>query len=541
MRPLRPLLLALAPLAFALGCDETIRPDPAGPSSSAGALATTKAEDGKVTDEGPPDTSPLVTKIDGEAKRLNVVAYRSAADQPIFGAKASTAFRVHPFRDRMLVTLAGQMYTVDGDKLQLDPKAVTTEAVPGNTPVLGAYEVTSLEGSYPDTLFVEAEFQTFLGARQDNSRTVRYARADGAWKVQEHIPTSVRTWKAGTLLGVVNGKVAVVGGAATAPTPRMGDGSEGCPASAPMLNVRDIDTLPSGEIYATGLRCGDETFVLERYPADGGPSTVEAFPSPPAGERFKKITRIRAGGPRSVFAVAEVAPDIRVARFDGRALRPVEMHDRGRVTDAWATADGALFLLIRAEDPGLLSVLVRIQKDGTYTRFVPPQKVYALTLWASDANTAYVAQDSFMARASVLYGTGTTVLLGTPPKEVTEPEPTPPPAASASAAPAPAPEMAFPEFTDACTTPLVFLYDVSASAPPKFDFPTTRKALSSFPSLKEIKLFDFVFAGKRRLGAHVPNAEVGKALVAHIQATMKDEAPKLVCFDPVQELREIDL
>ncbi len=88
-----------------------------------------------------------------------------------------------------------------------------------------------------------------------------------------------------------------------------------------------------------------------------------------------------------------------------------------------------------------------------------------------------------------------------------------------------------PEVLDECKTPFVHLYDVKVDVLPDFTFPATRKALSSFSGAKEVSLVEFV-EGARRLGVVVPSREVGEAVVAHVKATMKDEQPRLVCYEP---------
>jgi hypothetical protein len=86
--------------------------------------------------------------------------------------------------------------------------------------------------------------------------------------------------------------------------------------------------------------------------------------------------------------------------------------------------------------------------------------------------------------------------------------------------------------TDAdCKTPLVYLYRVAPNNGAGFTFPATRKALRSFAALDGVTLVDFE-AGGRRLGAVVPSWEVGVRLAAHVENTMKDEHPRVVCFDP---------
>jgi hypothetical protein len=86
-------------------------------------------------------------------------------------------------------------------------------------------------------------------------------------------------------------------------------------------------------------------------------------------------------------------------------------------------------------------------------------------------------------------------------------------------------------YAEGCKTPFVHLYDVSGIAEPAYTFPTTRKALSTFDKLDQIALVEYM-EGRRRLGVTVPSKEVGDAVVAHVKATMKDEDPKLLCYEP---------
>jgi len=90
-----------------------------------------------------------------------------------------------------------------------------------------------------------------------------------------------------------------------------------------------------------------------------------------------------------------------------------------------------------------------------------------------------------------------------------------------------------------CPTPFVYLYDVSWKNENKFTFPTTRKALASFPEVDKIKLMEYRDWG-RKLGVQVESEAQGEAIMAHIKATMKDEVPELLCFSP-QNTRIIDI
>jgi hypothetical protein len=95
-------------------------------------------------------------------------------------------------------------------------------------------------------------------------------------------------------------------------------------------------------------------------------------------------------------------------------------------------------------------------------------------------------------------------------------------------------------FEDGCPTPFVHLYDVSADNPKDFTFPATRKALSTFAGVTEVGLVDFHAEGARRLGITVPSKAQGEALVAHIKAHMKDEDPRLICYEP-KDPRKIEV
>jgi hypothetical protein len=83
-----------------------------------------------------------------------------------------------------------------------------------------------------------------------------------------------------------------------------------------------------------------------------------------------------------------------------------------------------------------------------------------------------------------------------------------------------------------CPTPFVYLYDVSPSNEAMFSFPTTQKALAQFPERAAITLVESVMDGRRRLGVTVTSNAQGEALITHLQTTMKDEHPRLLCYRP---------
>ncbi len=91
-----------------------------------------------------------------------------------------------------------------------------------------------------------------------------------------------------------------------------------------------------------------------------------------------------------------------------------------------------------------------------------------------------------------------------------------------------------------CTTPFVYLYDVSWRNENKFTFPSTRKALATFPDVAKIKLMEYHDYRGRRLGIQVESEAQAEAVMKHIKANMKDEFPEFICYWP-QNPRVIDI
>lgn len=85
---------------------------------------------------------------------------------------------------------------------------------------------------------------------------------------------------------------------------------------------------------------------------------------------------------------------------------------------------------------------------------------------------------------------------------------------------------------EGCTTPFVYLYQVSEKNDRKFTFPSTRKALASFAEVEQLTLVEFHEAGGWRLGLKTASKEQAEAVVAHLRSTMKDEKPELRCYEP---------
>lgn len=95
------------------------------------------------------------------------------------------------------------------------------------------------------------------------------------------------------------------------------------------------------------------------------------------------------------------------------------------------------------------------------------------------------------------------------------------------------------DINDACKTPFVHLYDVAADNKADFTFPSTRKALASFPEVADVTLVEFK-QDKRRLGLIVKSKTQGEAVLAFLKTAMPKEMPRLLCYEP-KELRKIEM
>ncbi|MBI5533886.1 MAG: hypothetical protein HY898_14285 [Deltaproteobacteria bacterium] len=85
---------------------------------------------------------------------------------------------------------------------------------------------------------------------------------------------------------------------------------------------------------------------------------------------------------------------------------------------------------------------------------------------------------------------------------------------------------------ESCSTPFVYLYEVSYNTPKNYNFPKTQKALATFPDVAALTLVVFDDFGRTRVGVKVTSPAQGEALLAHLKTSMKDEEPRLSCFDP---------
>jgi hypothetical protein len=93
----------------------------------------------------------------------------------------------------------------------------------------------------------------------------------------------------------------------------------------------------------------------------------------------------------------------------------------------------------------------------------------------------------------------------------------------------------------ACAAPFVYLYDTSNKNADDFTYPTTRKALATFPGVSDLGLVELKDSGPTSLGITVPSKAVGEAVIAHLKQAMKDEAPVLTCLEAPKKMRKIEI
>jgi hypothetical protein len=544
--------LFAAACLLSLGCrKDQPRPDPAvsvgtpsaSPSGAQGAAVSPPAAPSGISSE---QRTLLHVNVEPEARRTYVVGFNEI--QGGLGTQRVTYVRLLPIGDQLVISRGGYFWTAVNGAYKLDTKIVTA------SPLSGAEDIAWLSGSWPDKVWGKATFSYFAGPRQGSGDAGTFARSDGKWKRLDpkDAPSLMTSWKGGAYLGVVSGALRVLDGPAElkAPEQRAAEATTGkCRAGAPLVEPRQIAGLATGELAVFGPRCDRGAPTIERWAPGAATSEIVdlGLPEEPLSAGTGRAPfLLSAASARSIYAVTSGASGVIIARLDGAAMRRIEPPAKGIPTAAWALPDGTLWLLLSDDALPAKGALFRLGAAMSWARYELPdasccQGVVHSSLWASDAETAYVGSGAHGVKGSAgfVVSTKQARLFGEPPaalvdffgerkKDV-------------AVAAAPAPDEGLPPYTPDCKTPFVAIYDVSKNAPPDFTFPSTRKALSTFASLGEVRFVEYLARGKRKLGAVVPSEAVGTALIAHIKSNMKDEDPKLGCFAPKDGLREVPM
>lgn len=497
------------------------------------------------------ERTPLETR-DGEKKSLSLVAVRMVEFQ--LGQQRSDAFDVWSMTEKgggqKLVVVQGGFTFTQAQPGVRGPLALETKTITGG-PVAAANEIARLEGVWPDALLASATFASFLGARQHSSSKGDFERVDGKWAKVKALPDSTAVLD-DAVLALQAGKLSAYRGTpGVLPEQAKPPAESACATAETHLLPYQVAARSGAGVVLVGTVCRTGPFGVERFLSGQPKGTVEELPDAPKNELGKG-----ASFHASIGSAANVAVWLSGSAGEYLALarrgpfRKVPLPVPGKLVAAVATPDDALFVLIDPAAKGDRIVFRLV--EGVWTRWDLPTDAGRTseveTLFAADRDTAIVGgslSGGGSTHAAALFATFEATLLGKP-KDIRNllelDKPAAAPAPAASSAPATPVEAApvFPAFTDACATPFVYIFDVSKSAPADFAFPSTKKALATFASVKDVKVVEVMHQGKRRLGAHVKDAAMGRELVTHIAANMKDEKPLLVCFSPSSE-REITL
>jgi hypothetical protein len=245
------------------------------------------------------------------------------------------------------------------------------------------------------------------------------------------------------------------------------------------LTTHDFGATRAGTVLAFGALC-DKDSAVEMWAAGGGnkPRIVK----PPGGLRSYGNDLLR--GPGDVLWIA-----------NGEDKRILEYRD-GNFSQLPALPSDKKLVRALVDDAGTLHAT----DGGVIYRFEGGAwKTAATLVWSSDLSHLVIRDGTYWG-----------VSLGKLVKLV------------------PGKSIAY---ADGCKTPFVELYDVSPKAEPTYKFPTTTKALSTFADIEKVGLVEY-YEGRRRLGITVPSKELGDAVIAHVKANMKDEDPKLLCYEP---------
>jgi hypothetical protein len=536
------LLLALS----ALACSRTATTDPTPATKDTAATVAPTAE--KLPVKAPEiDRSPIAVTQSPEklvltATKLDIALF--IEDRVMMGEIDNRVLVLHPLRDRMLVSYAGHLAALNDQQLEFDAPFFPPEL----------YEIRSIVGTWPQAGIAEAEFNSY--GSPFYMRVGEDGR-DGRTKRTEHYHWSGNTWRGGAPAAGAKaatfreGSILALQSAAGSPPGPPPKGSSPARTLAVMSAVKDVptkhtapkqapprdpalckdaltevvpeelDALPTGEAFVLGKRCGAGGYAMERWSAGAAESVTDDLPDAPLDA---KRAFISANAQGRLHVMLSTGSRVYAARWDGQAFRKIELQDEGEVRSMWTAADGTLFFVLQPRSTTgkkTLAELVRVQLTGQLTRSTGFAAGPNMRVWAADAQTAH-----FVSYASI-FSTKSGLAF-------TKVKAAEPPARAIRIS-------GLPLFAEGCATPFVFLYDVSEKSPPGFDFPSTRKALSTFAKASDISLVEFMYESKRRLGVRVPSADVGHELVKHVAATMKDEDPALVCVDPTEKVRVIPI
>lgn len=382
-------------------------------------------------------------------------------------------------------------------------------AIPASTPALGPNELHAVEGRWPEPVFAiymsthgRAPLPTAHLLKGSGGHTVFGDGGGAAW-ISGMARIGETTLIAG-FNGFAHGMSIATGHGPTLERRMKSMREGGCtpeeigahgqsPAFFPAVSPDALRASPAGTLISVGAWCGKRGPAAEVWDGNGKSRIVDL------SRWFKdhsSRSSILAGGGDELWVVnSSPSNSAAVLRYAAGNFEPVASPPTP-VRHAFVSQTGALHAsdgqtIYRFEDRAWRPVF-HFAWPGKRLSFALDERG---ALWASTGSAVYRARES--EGPSIGHGAG-------------------------------------------CPTPFVYLYDVSPTNAKDFTFPTTRRALASFDGAADLELVEFEAQGERRLGVVVKSAEQGEALIAHVNKTMKDEAPKLVCYVP-DNSRKIDI
>jgi hypothetical protein len=391
-----------------------------------------------------------------------------------------------------LFAVEGALVVVDGNRVgRIVGEGIEwIGKIPTETPALGENTIDAVYGLWPDG--IAAVYRTSQGRAPQptyfplTGKGASYTVAEGGGF--GFITGVARVGKSTILAGnsmVTNVALVTVRG------PRLArelitPAQAGCkagevwqPESSPAISPSAFESSPEGTLVSIGRLCEKRGSAAEIWDQKGKSRIVDL------GRWWKKVSywpMLLKGNGDELWAFSdtfspvlhyrngEIAP---VAAL-GRPIQNVFVSPRGQLH----VSDG---LTIYRHDDGKWIPIAHLAEPASFRAMAMDDKE---TIWASNGAVHKLRED---------------------------------------------PGVAVPE---GCTTPFVYLYEVSSTNAKDFTFPSTQKALSTFAEVSALGLVEFEEGGTRRLGITVSSQAQGVAVVAHLKATMKDEDPRLFCYDP---------
>ena len=387
-------VLFFALFSAASACSEKPKPDPPAvpqpdPASLARPVEPPPAKPREI------ESSPIPTRKSPEKLTLSATKL-----DPDLLDKTRTQYiedrllRLHPLRDRMVVSYAGFVAVLEDHRLELGRDLWPQEA----------YEFTDIVGTWPKVL-ARADFNSRNGPGFERQapieQTSSYGWTGSSWDNRgSGMALKGAAWRDGTFLTVDEHLLRFTAaynekpkdGSFTLHAPKQAAPREAarCKGIPTEVVADELDALPSGEVFVLGKRCGAGGYAMERWAAGQAESVVDDLPDAPVAA---KRVFLAASAPDRAHVVISTGEKVYAARWEGQAFRKIELEEEGEVRAIWTAADGALFFVLQARSPtakkGMVE-LVRVLPSGEVSHSAAFALSPSVRVWAADAQTAYV-------------------------------------------------------------------------------------------------------------------------------------------------------